>query len=115
LVASTPSIDTRELGTRQRIGRGIVLAAVLFAGLVAIVIWQFIPYAGSMLPPARVMVLTSYPGIEARPTFSPDGKQVAPHGTARPRTIRILLTNATRDLPRSKADTTWDDVEDDDQ
>ena len=29
------------------------------------------------LPPARVSVLTSFPGIEARPTFSPDGNQVA--------------------------------------
>ena len=28
-------------------------------------------------PPERVLALTTYPGIEAQPTFSPDGTQVA--------------------------------------
>jgi Tol biopolymer transport system component len=54
-----------------------VLAAAVCVALVAVGIWQFLPRSGPVLPPARVMVLTSYPGIEARPTFSPDGQQVA--------------------------------------
>ena len=78
LIASTSSAKTHEGGTRPRIGRGaLVLATAVSAVLVAVGIWQFLPRSGAMLPPARVMVLTSYPGIEARPTFSPDGSQVA--------------------------------------
>ena len=39
--------------------------------------WALWSARSSSLPPPRVMPLTSYPGVEASPTFSPDGKQVA--------------------------------------
>jgi eukaryotic-like serine/threonine-protein kinase len=39
--------------------------------------WQMWFTRSATLPPPRVMPLTSYPGIEASPTFSPDGRQVA--------------------------------------
>ena len=39
-------------------------------------LWQFLP-RGADPPAPRVYALTSYPGVEATPTLSPDGKQVA--------------------------------------
>jgi len=50
----------------------IVVVLALSAGA-----WALWSTRNSNLPPPRVMPLTSYPGIEASPTFSPDGKQVA--------------------------------------
>ena len=67
--------DRRAPGSIRR-GR-IAMTAVLVAALLGFAIWRFFPRSQPTLPPARVLVLTSYPGIEARPTFSPDGRQVA--------------------------------------
>jgi dipeptidyl aminopeptidase/acylaminoacyl peptidase len=53
------------------------LSAATSTALLALGVWKFLPRSRTVLPPPRVMVLTSYPGIEARPTFSPDGRQVA--------------------------------------
>jgi eukaryotic-like serine/threonine-protein kinase len=53
----------------------VVTAAVVTAG--AAVGWQVWSARGGAVPAPRVLPLTSYPGIEASPTFSPDGKQVA--------------------------------------
>jgi Tol biopolymer transport system component len=77
LIASTLSSEARDPRTHRRIGRGGILLAAAVSTLVAVGLWKFLPRAGAMLPPAREMVLTSYPGIEARPTISPDGRQVA--------------------------------------
>ena len=49
----------------------IVVVALTAAG------WQMWSRRSANLPPPRVMPLTSYFGIEASPTLSPDGKQVA--------------------------------------
>jgi eukaryotic-like serine/threonine-protein kinase len=55
---------------------GWLIAAVF--GVLAVTAGAWALWSGSAkLPPARVMPLTSYPGIESSPTFSPDGKQLA--------------------------------------
>jgi eukaryotic-like serine/threonine-protein kinase len=60
---------------RTRGGWLVALAIVVVA--LAAAGWQMWSRRSANLPPQRVMPLTSYPGIEASPTLSPDGKQVA--------------------------------------
>jgi serine/threonine protein kinase len=77
-VESTSRPAIRDSAPRAGIRRGpIVVTVVVAMALLALAVWRFFPRSGPALPPPRVTVLTSYPGIEARPTFSPDGSQVA--------------------------------------
>jgi Tol biopolymer transport system component len=66
-------------GSRSRTRAGLFVAAG--AGVVGLTVaaaaWALWSARSTSLPPPRVMPLTSYSGIEASPTFSPDGKQVA--------------------------------------
>jgi Tol biopolymer transport system component len=76
-------VESRSTGTRRGPPpaavrrRTIVVAAVAVAALLAGAMWQFLPRVRTPPAPARVMFLTSYPGVEATPTLSPDGRQVA--------------------------------------
>ncbi len=75
-------IESRSAATRHGrppagIGRrSIVVAVVVAAAMAAGAAWQFLQRVGPA-PAPRVMFLTSYPGVEATPTLSPDGRQVA--------------------------------------
>ena len=61
-----------SIGART-IGFAGVAAALLGAG----VLWWMATDRDRVLPPMQVLSLTTYPGFEATPTFSPDGRQVA--------------------------------------
>jgi Tol biopolymer transport system component len=58
--------------------RRLLWGAVLLAGIaiVALALWVVLPHGGPQ-PALRTVPLTSYPGIELSPAFSPDGRQVA--------------------------------------
>jgi len=64
----------------SRLGRwplvGGAVAGVV-ALLVAFMVWWIASRRTADLSPMRVLSLTSYPGVESSPAFSPDGKQVA--------------------------------------
>ena len=61
--------------TRTRAVWVIAVTSVVLASAAAA--WQVWSTRSANLPAPRVMPLTSYPGIEASPTLSPDGRQVA--------------------------------------
>ena len=55
---------------------------MLLVGLLAVPVltaagWLFSKYAGHKSPAPKLVQLTSYPGSELQPCFSPDGSQVA--------------------------------------
>jgi eukaryotic-like serine/threonine-protein kinase len=54
-----------------------LLAALLALPLLVAAGWQFLKYAGHNSKPPALVQLTSYPGSEQYPCFSPDGQQVA--------------------------------------
>jgi serine/threonine protein kinase len=76
LVERSSGAKTHITPTPVRIGRW-PLAAAVGAILLAVAVWRFWPLQTVALPAAHVMALTSYPGFEATPSFSPDGKQIA--------------------------------------
>jgi eukaryotic-like serine/threonine-protein kinase len=61
--------------TRPRAAWVIAVTFVVLASAAAA--WQAWSTRSANLPSPRVMPLTSYPGIEASPALSPDGRQVA--------------------------------------
>ena len=71
------------VGTLSRLGWGPWAAGVaILVVLLAILIVMLKPPAGpttseSLLPPMETVPLTSYPGFEGYPSFSPEGNQVA--------------------------------------
>ena len=68
----------RTLPRRRRwawaLGMAAAAAVVTIAGLS---VENFLPTTEEPLEPMRAVPLTTYPGIESQPTFSPDGTQVA--------------------------------------
>ena len=61
-----------------RIGvRTMVLAAIMVAALAVAAYWWMATHRSAVLPPMQVLSLTTYPGFEATPAFSPDGRQIA--------------------------------------
>ncbi len=56
---------------------GTVVAVTVFLAAAATATWHFLRRDPPPQPPMRVIPLTSYPGNEEHPSFSPDGKQVA--------------------------------------
>jgi serine/threonine protein kinase len=73
---SKPAPGNTAAPPSWRIGRWAITAGIV-AVIVAASAWRLWTNRSTDLPPPRVMPLTSYPGIEMSPTFSPDGKQVA--------------------------------------
>jgi Tol biopolymer transport system component/predicted Ser/Thr protein kinase len=62
---------------RARRKRQWLLAAGVAVPLLAVATWFLLRQARAPLPPPSVVPLTSYPGSELYPSFSPDGNQVA--------------------------------------
>ena len=65
---------TRRRRWAWALGMAAAAVVVTMAGLS---VGNFLPTAEEPLEPLRAVPLTSYPGIESQPTFSPDGTQVA--------------------------------------
>jgi len=66
-----------EAPARARRRRRWLLAVAAAVPLLAVAGWFFLRKASAPLPPPSVVPLTSYPGSELYPSFSPDGNQVA--------------------------------------
>ena len=62
---------------RARRWRRWLLVTALAAPLLGVAVWYVLRHRTAPLPPAVVVPLTSYPGNESAPSFSPDGTQVA--------------------------------------
>ena len=60
-----------------RVTRPILLVLVAIAIIASALVWHFTLRSRTTPEPAQVLSLTTYPGMEATPSFSPDGKQVA--------------------------------------
>ena len=75
--ARAESKQQLRTAARSRAPGTSVIAATVIVLASAAAVWQVWSTRGANLPSPRVMPLTSYPGIEASPTFSPDGRQVA--------------------------------------
>ena len=75
--ARAESKQQLKTAARSRAPGTWVIAATVIVLAAAAAAWQVWSTRGANLPSPRVMPLTSYPGIEASPTFSPDGRQVA--------------------------------------
>ena len=74
-----PAPPPKAVGRRRQTGRYAALAA-LAAILIVGAVWRFEVFGPSPQPPRapfEIVPLTSYPGIEEHPSFSPDGNQVA--------------------------------------
>jgi Tol biopolymer transport system component len=61
----------------RRLWRGATATLLAIAAVVAGALLWRVTGGRPTDPPERVLALTTYPGIEAQPTFSPDGTQVA--------------------------------------
>src|SRR5204863_9518917 len=72
-----PQSAHRKLGTLRRRTLALGSALVIFAMAVALGIWFGRSRARVSEAPLTAIALTSYPGHQSEPAFSPDGKQVA--------------------------------------
>jgi serine/threonine protein kinase/sugar lactone lactonase YvrE len=68
-----PAVKTPS--TRRRAWVGVGTIAVAMLGVVAG--WTFWRSTPAMVSPATIAPLTSFPGSESSPSFSPDGRQIA--------------------------------------
>jgi len=69
----TPAAATPE---RRKLSL-VLLAAIVFALLAAGVTWRILLPSAKPDAPLKLIPLTTYPGSESYPTFSPDGSQIA--------------------------------------
>ena len=76
-VESESGISAAEAPARLRRRRRWLLGAAVAVPLLAVPTWFLLRKASAPLPPPSVVPLTSYPGSELYPSFSPDGNQVA--------------------------------------
>jgi Tol biopolymer transport system component len=70
--AVAPPITT----PRARFGGPWIVSSIVIV-VAAVALWNVLSRRTVELPPPRVLSLTSYPGVEFSPAFSPDGRQVA--------------------------------------
>ena len=75
--ARAESGQQRRTAVHRRTRATWVIAVTIVLLASAAAAWQLWSTRSANLPSPRVMPLTSYPGLEASPTFSPDGRQVA--------------------------------------
>ena len=102
---TTLAVATTIATPATRFGRRSIVVT-LVAVLAIVVAWTFFPLRTMESPPPRVLPLTSYPGIEDSPAFSPDGKQVAfswdgDHGDNE--NIYVLIVGADSPHPITQA------------
>jgi Tol biopolymer transport system component len=82
-IAAGPITETRATAHREptkaapRPYRGIGFGILTVALVLSVVAWQLRRGREAPLPPPRLVPLTSTPGFEQSPSFSPDGEQVA--------------------------------------
>jgi eukaryotic-like serine/threonine-protein kinase len=104
LVESTSRTETRAARAPEGIGHWPIVAAVAAVLLAVAVWWLFSPQVAD-LPSARVVSLRSYPGTEASPSFSPDGKQVAfswDGGSGANEDIYVVIVGSDTPVPLTK-------------
>jgi Tol biopolymer transport system component len=65
-----------RLTPRRRARPILAIGLALLLAVAALVVWRLVAKSRGA-PPMRVMSLTSYPGAETTPAFSPDGNQAA--------------------------------------
>ena len=74
---SDSQISAVEIPARARRRRHWLVAAAVAIPLLAVTAWFLLRKESAPLPSPNVVPLTSYPGSELYPSFSPDGNQVA--------------------------------------
>jgi serine/threonine protein kinase len=62
---------------RRRVPTWIWAGSAAIVALAAVAAWRYAPAGTSVAEPVRQIPLTTYPGSETHPSFSPDGRQVA--------------------------------------
>jgi len=69
--------ELRETAARPQRGPLRVAALIALVGVMAVTFWLLSQRARRPAAEMRVVPLTSYPGYEVHPSFSPDGSQIA--------------------------------------
>jgi eukaryotic-like serine/threonine-protein kinase len=77
LASDTSAVAAGSSPAIARSSRWLALTLLVAAATAALATIWWRDRTGAPAPPPQVLPLTSYPGIEATPTFSPDGRQVA--------------------------------------
>ena len=65
------------VATRKGLSKSVLAGMVVILVIAACAEWVFLRTGSKLLPPMRSVPLTTYPGSEEHPSFSPDGSQVA--------------------------------------
>ena len=91
--ARAESQQQRQAAVRTRTRAAWLGAVAVIVLASAAAGWRVWSTRNASLASPRVMPLTSYPGIEASPTFSPDGKQIAFSWDERKETTRTSTSS----------------------
>jgi Tol biopolymer transport system component len=94
--APTPALEVPPKFTTVKWGIRTWIGAVALA-LAALALWLLSP--AQRLPEPSITPVTSYPGLESAPSFSPDGKQAAFVWNGRDGNLDIYTKELTVDTP----------------